>query len=71
MNATIPSMEKIRYLFDKNGIVDKETWDNFLIWFSPLIVTDSLYQTTQNDMNNNSDGDGYDIETIADICSPL
>jgi hypothetical protein len=68
MNVTTPNMEKIRYLFDKNGVVDRETWENFLIWFSPLAVTDNIYQTQPTD---NSGGDGYDIDTIVDICVPL
>jgi len=67
MNATVANMEKIRYLFDKSGVVDQETWENFLVWFSPLCVLESIYQTSSND---NSNSDGYDIETIVDICSP-
>ncbi len=41
---------------DDGGSVDKQIWDHFLLWFSPLSV-DKNYS-------------GFDIDTIVEIVEP-
>jgi len=59
--AIIPSdVKQLQHVFDTEGVVTKQTWDTFLLWFSPLKAISS-YQTEQDD--------GYDVSVILSICT--
>jgi len=65
------TVAKLRFVFvgppesDRDGMVDRVVWENFLIWFSPLDVSD-IYQTS----GGGSKG-GYEIEHITAVCTPV
>jgi len=59
--AVIPAdVKSLQYVFEAEGVVTKQTWDTFLLWFSPLKPINS-YETEQDD--------GYDISIILSICT--
>lgn len=63
LNTSQQVMNKIQFIFENNGMVEKSTWESFLVWFSPLAAP-NLYQT------NDVAPDGYDLDDILNTCTP-
>jgi len=59
LNTTSALVDQLRYIFDtQQGGVEKTIWLLFLLWFTPLSTSEY------------GSADGYDIDTIVEICSP-
>lgn len=62
----VSSVQKLKFVFEKDGMVERQTWETFLIWFSPLDVSE-IYQTSGG---SNASKGGYEIDHILAVCHP-
>ena len=62
-----PSRSILTISIEKDGMVEKSTWESFIIWFSPLDALENMYQTSGGDATSLG---GYDINNILSICTP-
>jgi len=58
LGTTPQVLKRLKFVFETEGMVQKGTWENFLIWFTPLDKAGAV-----------SSG-GYDIDHIMSICTP-
>lgn len=55
---------------EKDGLVDRKGWEDFLAWFTPLDVkTETEYENPGSVPKTNPVA-GYDFDVIYSICSP-
>eukprot|EP01114_Cavostelium_apophysatum_P021682 TRINITY_DN7634_c0_g2_i3.p1 TRINITY_DN7634_c0_g2~~TRINITY_DN7634_c0_g2_i3.p1 ORF type:complete len:708 (+),score=173.80 TRINITY_DN7634_c0_g2_i3:357-2480(+) len=57
-------VQRLKFVFEKDGVVERQTWETFLIWFSPLGGAENIYQT------GNAVTDGYEARHVLSICTP-
>jgi len=55
LGTTATVMKRLKFVFETEGMVQKATWETFLIWFTPL---------------DKVGGGGYDIDHVMTICTP-
>jgi len=61
------TVQKIKFIFEKDGVVEQSTWESFITWFSPLDPLENMYQTSSG---TGDAGSGYDINNVLSICTP-
>eukprot|EP01117_Protostelium_nocturnum_P002699 TRINITY_DN1353_c0_g1_i1.p1 TRINITY_DN1353_c0_g1~~TRINITY_DN1353_c0_g1_i1.p1 ORF type:complete len:663 (-),score=165.35 TRINITY_DN1353_c0_g1_i1:43-2031(-) len=67
LSVSEPStLTELQFVFETEGVVTKQTWEAFLMWFSPLKV-DTIYEPSQG--NEPETEEGYDIRSITEICT--
>lgn len=73
VGAPAAMVKKLKFVFErpeKDGLVDRKGWEDFLAWFTPLDVkTETEYENPGSVPKTNPVA-GYDFDVIYSICSP-
>lgn len=73
LGASAPMVKKLKFVFEraeKDGIVDKKGWEDFLVWFTPLEAKHETEYENPGSVSKANPIAGYDFDIIYAICSP-